>query len=143
LPSHRVHCYVDRKLFGKSYWRVHRAMDRPYLLFRRKHRNFFHDPLSAIAIAKRYYPKDPNAIKAALYHITLDNLCSANPAFKAWLEALAKEYAKKRASARKKKHSLTPAGYGAKAPTRTADPVKEFIRFLEKVKEFKALAEDF
>jgi hypothetical protein len=118
-------------------------MDKPYLLFRNKHRNFFHDPLSATAIGQRSYPQDPNAIKAALYHITLDNLCSANPAFKAWLEALAKEDAKKRASTRKKKRSHTPAGYGTKAPTRKADPVKKFVQFLRKVEQFQAMAEDF
>ena len=81
LPSHKVHCYVDRTLFGRSYWRVHRQIDMPYLFLGKKHRVLFHDPFTAIAIAQRLYPGDPMAEEAALVHLHIDSVCSSDPFF--------------------------------------------------------------
>lgn len=30
MPGLTVHTYVDRLVFGRSYWPVHREMDRPF-----------------------------------------------------------------------------------------------------------------
>ena len=102
LPGHRVHLYIDRLLFGKSYYKVHRKMDYAWYYLRRNHRCFGHDPISAIAIATESYPRDYNAVQAALFHIELDRLCTAYPQFKKFLETEAKSHAIKR---RNKKHS--------------------------------------
>lgn len=143
LPGHRVHRYLDRELFGKSYYRIHREMDRPYLFLGKTHRVLFHDPCSALAIAQRWYPGDDNAKLAALFHIYIDNTCSENPSLKAQLKFLANRDAKERASAKRRKCNRRTTGCDEKEKKRTADPVKKFIQFLEKVREFKALAEDF
>ena len=131
------------ELFGKSYWRVHREMEKPYIVLGRKHRVLFHDPCSALAIARKWYPGDPDAKLAALFHIYIDNACSENPALKAQLELLASREAKARSSAKRRKCNRKTTGSGAKGKKKPADPAKEFIRFLKKAMQFKALAEAF
>jgi hypothetical protein len=96
MPGPEVHTYVDRLLFGRSYWRIHREMDRPYKYLGKYHRILFHDPLLAYVIARKQYPNDPNAIAAAQCHIVLDNMCSRNRGLKKALERLAKLDRKKR-----------------------------------------------
>lgn len=111
IPGHDIHVFVDRTLFGKAYWRIHREMDWPYGFFGRRHRVLFHDPLTAIAIARSCYPGDENAVLAALAHIEIDNLCSANPFFKRQLKLFAKAAKKKRKRTKKstrKKQQLFP-----------------------------------
>jgi hypothetical protein len=133
LPSHKIHCFVDRKLFGKSYWRLHRQIDMPYLFLGREHRVLFHDPVTAVAIARKLYPGDPRAEEAALVHIQLDMHCSSNRFFAQWLEIWAEKDARERKSARKKK---------AKPKKRrvSSDPVEEFRVFLEKMQEIRLWA---
>ena len=89
MPGHRTHNYVDMKLFGKAYWKLHRKMDLAVFWLGRKHRQLFHDIPTAVFIARDCYPNDPNAEQAAYTHILLDNFCSAYPAWKALLEQLA------------------------------------------------------
>ena len=96
MPSHRAHTYVDRQIFGKSYWKVHSNMDKPYLWMGRNHRKWFHTPVWSRAIAQKCYPDDYRALLAGYYHITIDRLCTENPGFKANLEFLAYMDAKKR-----------------------------------------------
>jgi hypothetical protein len=98
MPGLQVHRYVDKLLFGHSYWRVHREMDRPYKYLGRYHRIMFHDPLLAYAIARKCYPNDQNAIAAAQCHIALDNMCSRNRGLKRVLEWLARMDKKKKKS---------------------------------------------
>jgi len=88
LPSRDVHLYVDKALFGKSFPKVHGGIDWPYIILRREHRIFFHDPLSARIIAEQSYPDDPTAVDAAYCHILTDQLCSENPEYKRSLEQL-------------------------------------------------------
>jgi hypothetical protein len=138
-----VHRYLDLELFGKSYWRIHREMDKPYIFLGKAHRVLFHDPCSALAIARRWYPHDDNAKLAALFHIQIDNICSENPILKAQLKFLANKDAKERASSKRRKCNPRIAKSGEKGKKKPADPAKEFARFLKKAMEFKALAEDF
>lgn len=102
MPSHLVHAYLDRLYFGKAYWKVHKLIDSAYPFFGGKHRIFWHDLQSAIAIAVDSYPNDQNAINSALLHIQTDDACSANPLLRKQLEMLAKAEAKKRRKLRKK-----------------------------------------
>ncbi len=125
MPSHRVHVFFDRECFGKAYWKIHRKMDEPYLIFGKRHRELFHDAVSAFAIADFCYPYDPNARAAALFHIELDELCSANSEFKMQLQILATQDAEKRRRARKKSRK-----------TRSVPPeYKENQEFFKKVLE--------
>ena len=89
MPGWDVHAYADRVNFGKSYYKIHREMDWPYKIFKRDHRRYFHDPMSAMIIAEKCYPGDPNAVEAAYLHILLDQQCSENPEYKRMLEKLA------------------------------------------------------
>ncbi len=124
-----MHTFADHMYFGKSYWKLHKLIDKPVLVFKRNHCVFFHDPYSACSIAKRYYPGDPQAQEAALLHIMLDNMCSEDPKFKKNLESLAKKFYRKWRRSRKTKKNvvLFPE----------ADQLK---RFLKKVLEARKLA---
>jgi hypothetical protein len=88
-PGLRVHAFVDRTLFGKSYYKIHRRLDEPYKILGRGHRVLFHDFPTAYLVAQECYPGDPNAVLAAYEHILLDEECSADPEYKKHLEKLA------------------------------------------------------
>ncbi len=133
MPSHKVHCYVDRVLFGKSYWRLHRQIDMPYLFLGRKHRVLFHDGFTSVAIARKVYPDDPIAQEAALVHVQLDALCSSNPLFAKQLEFFAEQQSRlrKRAGKKEAKPGRRPAFPG---------PFEDFNAFLEKLAELRRLS---
>lgn len=102
LPSQLVHCKMSVELFGKSYYRIHRAIDSGYFFKGSQHRNYYpHNDLWAIAIAHNFYPGDPKAVSAACFHFELDELCSVNPVFHAQLKKWAKSKVKKRKSKKK------------------------------------------
>jgi hypothetical protein len=126
LPSHTVHTYLDRLYFGKAYWKVHRRMDAAWVICRKGHRRYFHDWISAIAIAEEAYPGDENAIWSAWLHIQTDEYCSANPKFRKQLEMVAKSDAKKRRRRRERRE--------------VPDPLKEFASFLEKIKQIQDIS---
>jgi hypothetical protein len=128
LPSHAVHAYIDRLYFGKAYWKVHKRMDAAWIVCRKGHRRYFHDWISAMAIAKATYPGDENAIWSAWLHIQTDELCSANPEFRKELEMVARTDVKKRKRRRRKEKNELP------------DPLKELVKFLEKVKQIKDMS---
>jgi hypothetical protein len=73
MPSLRVHAFVDRTLFGKSYYKIHRRLDKPVKYLGHGHRVLFHDFPSACLIAEKCYPGDPNAVRVACEHILLDS----------------------------------------------------------------------
>lgn len=89
MPGWRVHVYLDRMFFGKSYWKIHRKMDSAVVVLGRKHRILYHDAAAAAAIAQDCYPGDADAIEAAYLHILTDELCTADPGYKKSLTALA------------------------------------------------------
>ncbi len=104
-------------------------MDAPYLILKKNHRQYFHDSFSAVAIARRLCPNDEKAVWAALYHIELDNMCSANPIFKQQLEFFAEGQSKKRKG--KKKRSK-----GQPLPPE----FRRFLQDLRKMAEIERLA---
>jgi len=106
LPGIRVHTYLDKWFLGKSYPKIHKEMDRPFKRLGRRHRLLFHDPVSAIAIAQRLYPGDPKAVRAALLHITIDNICSQNPEARETLEITVRLNSMKKRRKRKRKRTL-------------------------------------
>jgi hypothetical protein len=88
LPGWRIHEYIDWALFGRTYPKVHRAIDEPYKYFGRSHRILFHDCASAYLIAEEFYPGDPDAKSSGYSHIYLDEICSENPWYKRHLEKM-------------------------------------------------------
>lgn len=88
MPGWRVHIYLDKTFFGKSYRKIHRRMDAAVVVLGRNHRVLFHDLVWAVAIARECYPNDPNAVCAAQAHIQFDQLCSRDPSLKKMLENL-------------------------------------------------------
>jgi len=89
--------------FGRSYKKIHKEMDKPFRKLGRRHRIMFHDPVSAIRIAQRHYPGDLVAIRAALFHITIDEICTRDPEFKKTLEAAAILWSGKKKRGRRKR----------------------------------------
>lgn len=120
-------------MFGRSYWKLHEAIDKPYIFLRQKHRVLFHDALSVLAIAEHYYPHDKKAQQAALFHIQLDTMCSSNPLYRQQLEFLAEQDSKKRKHVKKRRNK------------RRQEPVvpvefREFIEFCRKMQEINELS---
>jgi hypothetical protein len=111
MPSYLVHRKVSAEIFGKSYYRIHRAIDSAYIVLGRQHRRYYHDNFSAIGFARYFYPGDERALQAAKFHLQLDEMCSADPAFRKWLESWARKQVKKRRSSKKvKAKEPLPAG---------------------------------
>jgi hypothetical protein len=109
VPGHRVHTYIDRQCFGKTYWKIHRKIDEPVLYLGKNHRALFHDYPTAWGIAEYCYPGDPNARNAAMLHIELDEMCTRNPEFKLYLEALATQDAQQRKQTKRRtRNKLVP-----------------------------------
>jgi hypothetical protein len=132
MPSHRVHTYMDWQLFNRSYRKLHRAIDKPYLVFGRKHRMFFHDFPSAVGVARIYFPGNFQAQEAAMFHVHLDNLCSQDRFFKRRLEILADSYYRnKRKSGKKRKK--------AKRSVRRPKEINDFLAFCNKAKQAQDL----
>jgi len=90
MPDSKVHVYIDKTFIGKSYRKIHKEMDKHVKALGRYHRKINHNAASAIQIAMRLYPNDHRAIRAALLHIEIDNICSRDPEFRKILEFLAK-----------------------------------------------------
>ena len=137
MPSHQVHCFYDRVLFGKSYIKVHRAIDAPYVVFKRGHRKYLHDGFSALVLAEHCYPGDKRAVGAALFHKVLDDYCTANPFYAQYLEFCVKQEALKRRQNRKKKAVKAPRAYGARKLR--SDPAEEVRKTMKKMLEVQEL----
>jgi hypothetical protein len=119
MPSHKVHCYWDRINFGKSYRKIHEALDKPVWVLGRRHRIIFHDGWSASEVAKKVCPGDPVAVEVAAAHVLLDETCSNNFVLKKQLEFLAdldakgrKRSGKKKRKSKKKKTPRMPSEKG-------------------------------
>lgn len=73
MPSHKLHRAVCRFVLGKEYPEVDRMLDLPYVILGKKHREYFHDPVSAWIVGSLVAGEEGGY--AALLHILLDNLC--------------------------------------------------------------------
>ena len=72
MPSHRS-CTERLQLacLGKPHDKVHKAIDYPYKFLGPKHRILFHDPITAVIVA-RTASKEKGAGLAAVLHIATD-----------------------------------------------------------------------
>jgi len=132
MPSHKIHTYMDWQLFGRSYWRLHRAIDKPYLVFGRRHRIFFHDFPSAVGVARILFPGNYQAEEAAMFHVHLDNMCSQDRFFKRKLEILANSYYRNKRKSGKNREK-------AKRSVRKPKEINDFLVFSKKAKQAKDL----
>ena len=103
MPSQLVHCKVSIELFGRSYYKVHKAIDAAYSFLGRGHRRLYHDNYAVATFARNFYPGDTEALYAAKFHLQLDEMCSENPAFRKSLERWARKRVKKRKTIKKTK----------------------------------------
>lgn len=131
MPDHQVHCFVDRKMFGKSYRKLHQAIDKPYVILKQRHRVMFHDPFSCLTLARHLYPYDPTAEEAALLHVELDNMCSRDPFVHKQLILLARQDSRNRKRSRKLKNKTGKIGQ--------QDPpeLRDFIESCKKMLKLK------
>jgi len=74
MPSREVHRLISRFLTGYDCDRTHAAIDWPYKYLGRKHRIFFHDPLSAMMIG--YLRDGEKGVVSGLAHIVTDYVVS-------------------------------------------------------------------
>jgi len=95
-PNHEVHCYVDRRFTGKEYPNVHKSLDWPVFVLGRGHRVLYHDYITAMVLARKNYPFDPNVEIIPVLHIDFDEICSADPEYRKVLEKKAREASKQR-----------------------------------------------
>ena len=99
-PNHEVHRYIDRQVTGKEYPDIHKSLDWPVSFLGRGHRVLFHDYPTAIYIARKKHPFDPNAKIIPVFHIDFDKICSADPQYRKVLGKKAKEDSKQRKKTR-------------------------------------------
>lgn len=130
VPGWRVHRFLDRMFFGKTYSKIHPNMDSAVVVLGRRHRVFFHDPLRVCAIAEQSYPGDPNAIASGNMHILIDQVCSTYPSVKKMLENMERFDREKRRK------------IGKQAP-RMDDTLAKVFSDLKKIEEIKKLHEYF
>jgi hypothetical protein len=93
LPKHRIHNYADKLWFGRSFPKVHKAIDLPYIVYGRSHRRFFHTYKEAYPIGYIVSGEAKGALSGA-FHIWLDKECSEDKDFRRWLDWAAKEDAR-------------------------------------------------
>lgn len=71
-------------MLGRAYPSVDRIIDGPYKVLGNRHRAYFHDPLSLLAM----FGGNRKRLEAALLHLMVDEVASARPEVKAAFEML-------------------------------------------------------
>jgi hypothetical protein len=86
MPSYTVHCRLSIELFGKSYYKLHKAIDSAFFFAGSHHRRYFHDYQAVLVFAQMLYPGDDFAVAAGKYHLELDWMFTEDPVLKWRLE---------------------------------------------------------
>jgi hypothetical protein len=90
LPKHKTHNFADKLWFGRSFPKVHEALDLPYVIYGRRHRRFFHTYKEAYPIGYVVSGEAKGAL-SGVFHVWLDRVCSEDKVFKRWLDWAAEE----------------------------------------------------
>jgi len=94
MPAHKWHRRFTKFFLGDAHGEVHRAIDWPYKILRRKHRILFHGILAPIigALAALNKGKDPaSGAAAGAGHVVQDSTVSAaNKGFRKLRKSLRK-----------------------------------------------------
>jgi hypothetical protein len=88
MPKHKLHRYIDKVIHGKSFPEVHTAIDLPYIVLGRKHREMFHTPEEAFMMGS-IVSQDSRGGFAGLTHVWLDRECSMDKNFQKFVEFMA------------------------------------------------------
>jgi len=72
MPSREIHEIFDEMFIGKKMSKVHKIIDSPSVFLGKRHRIFFHDPLSAMIIGGLVGGRD--GIVSAILHLMADNM---------------------------------------------------------------------
>lgn len=88
MPKHKVHKLVDRLLLGKAHPKVHKTIDAPYKLLKRKHRAVFHTPIEGFAIGAITEQSIEGGISGVL-HVVVDKQTTKHKKLRKTLELLA------------------------------------------------------
>ena len=72
--KHKQHRTIDKVFLGKEYPGVHRFIDRPYRVYGRRHRAFFHDLDTVLLLSAL----DPRYGLSCLLHIIADRVDTYN-----------------------------------------------------------------
>jgi len=128
LPKHEGHNFIDRVCLGRSFPRLHRALDKPVFFLGKYHRELFHDLTTAYFIAHQTYPNDPRAVESARLHIYYDEFCSRDPEYRRYLEKMAKSDKQRRKANRSKR----------RRKKKKDDDFESLIRFIKFVLRLKS-----
>jgi len=93
----------------------------------------FHDLPTAYYIASKLYPNDPKALTSAELHLYFDEICSADPEYRRYLENLAELNKQERKSSKKKRKKRKPK------KKKKEDDLDSLIRFLEFLSRLKSM----
>ena len=85
LPNNAEHVFWSKRATGINCERTHRLIDSYSAILGKKHRDFFHDPFSAMIVADM--AEGPRCRVAALNHLTVDKLYSS-PETKIFMEMI-------------------------------------------------------
>ena len=85
MPSNPEHNWWSKRMVGQECARTHRLIDSYSAILGKKHRTFFHDPVSAMIVAD--VAEGVHCRPAALNHLMIDKLY-ANPESKIVMEML-------------------------------------------------------
>lgn len=89
MPSGRAHRYFTKLILGKPYDEVHEFIDKPYSVYGKEHRRFFHSCQDAFLAGFAASPNSGGGL-AGLAHAWLDKECSKDRDFKKVVELAAK-----------------------------------------------------
>ena len=87
MPRHRVHRKISKLLLGKPFTAVHRALDLPYILYKRTHRRYLHDPVTSAVVGAAFSDDPKKGVLAAWLHIISDRAVSEEQAVRLALDA--------------------------------------------------------
>ncbi len=133
LPSHLVHNFIDRYYFGRSYPKLHKELDRPVIIYGKRHRILFHDLSWAIFIARKLYPGDINAEKSACLHLEIDESCSKDKEFRKFLEKWARRTARQDKQNRKLMKKIQERNKSSKRRPKKQKDYNYWFKFFQKV----------
>lgn len=82
MPGHEIHRFFKKALYGSEDMSVDKIMDGPVMLLGKKHREYFHDAKTVVAL----FGNDPVKMRDAALHILVDQAFTENPKSRKLLE---------------------------------------------------------
>ncbi|MEM5852803.1 MAG: hypothetical protein QXG39_01375 [Candidatus Aenigmatarchaeota archaeon] len=86
MPTRNIHKKISKIVTGNYCEKTNIVIDYPVKLFGKKHRKFFHDPISVVMIGLMCDGIDGTI--SGILHVVTDNYCSKYPLLKKFLKYL-------------------------------------------------------